>query len=62
MIAKYGGVCSYCHLPTKAGVDQYDVRAKVSYHPECAAEASYNFDTSDDGDEPEKLAEKLGFE
>ena len=55
MIAKYGGICTYCHIPTKAGVDQYDVEAKVSYHEECRMQ-----DTG--GDEPEKLAERLGFE
>lgn len=35
MISKYPGTCCYCKLPTKAGVDEYEIESKASYHVEC---------------------------
>jgi hypothetical protein len=56
MIAKYPGTCCYCKRPTAAGVDQYEVETRKSYHPDCLP-GSLPFDH----DAAERIAERLGF-
>lgn len=60
MISKYDGICFWCKDQTHAGVDQYDVKNKVSYHQSCfqTIESAYESATKD---EAEALADKLGF-
>lgn len=49
MIARYNGLCHLCGLPTKAGVDQYDVATKKNWHEGC------------EGSGGTELADALGF-
>lgn len=56
MISRYNGFCKYCHRPTKAGVDQYLVAEKISYHEACLENGAVDEETASD-----ELADKLGF-
>jgi len=59
MISRFNGKCVYCKEPTKAGVDQYDVVQKISYHEACQV----NRDVSDvDEESGGELADQLGFQ
>lgn len=60
MISKYNGTCFYCHQPTKAGVDQYHVGEKISYHERCHENVS-EMDESTGKVDAESLAERLGY-
>jgi len=35
MITKFDGTCRYCNLPTRAGIDFYDVFSASSFHAVC---------------------------
>jgi hypothetical protein len=56
MISKYNGKCAHCGQPTKAGVDQYDIDTKRSYHEACEPQP-LPFDSAED----DELADRLGF-
>lgn len=56
MISKYGGICRYCKLPTKAGQDQYDLDTKTGYHDLCKEADETTIDPS-----AYILAERLGY-
>lgn len=60
MISKYNGTCFYCHRPTKAGVDQYDLAEKISYHAQCLANVN-EWDETVLKDDAESLADRLGY-
>ena len=57
MISKYNSTCRYCKLPTKAGVDQYDIDSKSGYHSKCEEEA----ENQPPSREQFELADRLGF-
>ena len=61
MISKYNSTCHFCHRPTKAGVDQYHVVEKLSYHEACHDNVQA-MDQETAQDEPNALADRLGFE
>lgn len=54
MISKYNGTCCYCHEPTRANVDEYEIETKASYHAECR-------ENQPPGPEDYALADRLGF-
>lgn len=56
MITRYNSTCSVCHKPTKAGVDEYDLVSKKSYHLDC--QHGHEPTTPDDS---EALADRLGY-
>lgn len=58
MISKFSGTCFYCHRPTVAGVDNWDVKEKKAYHEECQHVSPYDESVSTDAEE---LAERLGY-
>src|SRR3990167_6328914 len=57
MISKYNSTCRYCKLPTKAGVDQYDIDSKSGYHWKCEEEA----ENQPPSREQLELAGQLGY-
>lgn len=60
MISKFAGTCYYCHRPTVAGVDHYDVKEKIAYHEACRKNVA-EFDETVDSTDAESLAERLGY-
>ena len=56
MISKYDGRCRYCKQATHAGVDEYDVETRQSYHVACQSQSQLLPIA-----EQHELAERLGF-
>lgn len=54
MLSRYDSTCSFCHRPTKAGLDEYDYYSKKSFHVECQT-------NQPPGPAEFALAEKRGF-
>lgn len=58
MISKYAGTCVLCKKPTKAGVDQYDLDLKESFHLACKQDQE---DNPKPTPEQFELAIRLGY-
>lgn len=54
MISKYPGHCFLCNEPTQAGIDQYDLQMKRSYHADCE-------ENQPPGPDAYVLADSLGY-
>jgi len=60
VISRYSGKCYICGDATKAGVDQYDVANKRSYHQHCHDNVVH-IEEPATADDAGSLADKLGF-